>query len=446
MYLKPGVNALHWLRAFAWGWLLTGSAAAQPAPAAIIFNSANSPLPDNAVSALCYDAPHARLWVGTDYGLARVELTGPGAPVWTIYHAAPGGLPNDAVRTVALADAAGSALWVGTFQGGLTKLDVAAGTWQTWTTATSPLPLDHVRSLAPEPDGGVWIGTAGGLAHRSAGGGWQVLTPFNSALQSGNIAALVRDPVDSTLWIGTVNGGLARWRRGTLRTYTIRADNLPDNTVLSLALDSVRRPVLGTAAAGLVRYRTDSTWAAYGPRTSANPAATVLALAADSAGRWWLGSSEHGVVGLERGRWASFAFGSAAGLPDSTVRAVAVSAGGELWLGLRSGGLARWRPGPLGMSVDAGRAVVTAQLWPNPVAAGGRARVRWEGRGAVAVRVLDGAGRVVWQAAGRAASPVDSSPSTSSEIALPPLVPGLYVVRLLLPGRVLTRRLAVVGE
>ena len=441
MNVKSGVDALHWLRAFACGLVLNGSAAAQSSPAATIFSTTNSPLPDNAVAALCYDAAHARLWVGTDYGLARVELTGPGAPVWTIYHAAPGGLPSDAVRAVALADASGSALWVGTFQGGLARLDVAAGTWQTWTSATSPLPLDLVRSLAPEPDGGVWVGTAGGLAHRSATGAWVVYTPFNSVLPSGNVAALVRDDVDSTLWAGTVNGGLARWRRGAWRAYSIRADNLPDNTVLSLALDSLRRPVLGTAQAGLVRYLTDSTWTAYGPRTSANPAATVLALATDSAGRWWLGTFEHGVVGWERGRWAPFAFGSGAGLPDSTVRAVAVGAGGELWLGLRSGGLARWRPGPLGTGAAATEAG-GMQLWPNPVGAGQRARLRWEGSRMVAATVLDGVGRVVWT------GEVGSGPA--AEILLPSLPPGLYVVRVARAGKgaglQLARRLAVVGE
>ncbi|MBC7449758.1 MAG: T9SS type A sorting domain-containing protein [Hymenobacteraceae bacterium] len=414
--------------------LLARPVAAQ-APVATIFTTATSPLPDNAVTALCYDARHARLWVGTDFGLTRLELANPAAPIWTIYHAATGGLPADAVRAIAVADSGGAAVWVGTFQGGLARLDVRAGTWQTWTAATSPLPFDHIRALAPEPDGGVWIGTAGGgLAHRTGAGIWQVFMPTNSALPTGNVAALVRDAVDSTVWIGTINGGLARWRRGALRNYTLLADNLPDNTVLALALDSLRRPVLGTAAAGLVRYRTDSTWAAYGPRTSANPAATVLALAADSAGRWWLGTAQHGLVGLEQGRWARFGFGSAAGLPDSTVRAVAVGAGGDLWLGLRSGGLARWRPGPL-----SGLAAPTTDdeplaLWPNPARVARPASVRWRAVGAATVWVYDQQGRVAWQTREAVAS-----------VRLPALAPGLYAVRVAVGARVYTRRL-MVGE
>ena len=423
--------------------LMALSARAQPA-AATVFSTANSPLPDDAVSALCYDAARARLWVGTDYGLARLDLAAPGAPVWTIYRAAPGGLPNDAIRALALADSTGrpgrtgGAVWVGTFSGGLARLDVAANTWQVWTAATSPLPLDHVRALAPTPDGGVWVGTAGGLAYRAAAGGWRVFTPFNSVLPSGNVAALVRDAVDSTLWAGTVNGGLVRWRRGALRAYSFRTDNLPDNTVLALALDSVRRPVLGTAAAGLVRYLTDSTWAAYGPRTSANPAATVLALAQDSAGRRWLGSAEHGLVAWDRGRWTAFAFGSAAGLPDSSVRAVVVGAGGELWLGLRSGGLARWRPGPL-TSNSLGEEAAALTVWPNPVRAGQVARV---GRlrpetGAATATVFDAYGRLLWQV--RAAT-------GATEMALPRLLPGLYAVRVARNHRIRTVKLLVTGD
>lgn len=429
----PGVDASHRCRALVlWvlglASLLPRAALAQPAPPATVYTTTTSPLPDNSVTALCYDAPRARLWVGTDFGLARLDLGAGGAPVWTVYHASPTGLPADDIRAVALADASGTAVWVGTFRGGLARLDVATGAWQRWSAATSPLPLDDVRSLAPEPDGGVWVGTAGGLAHRSAGGAWQVLTPFNSALPSGNVAALARDAVDSTLWIGTVNGGLARLRRGALRPYSLRADRLPDNTVLSLVLDSARRPLLGTAAAGLVRYLTDSTWAAYGPLTSANPAATVLAVAYDSLGQRWLGSAEHGLVGWGAAGFTTFAYRSAAGLPDSTVRAIAAGATGELWLGLRSGGLARWRPGQL-LSRREELTTDGIAVWPNPVGVGRTVRVRLPD-GGTAVWVFDVLGRLVWEGEGR------------GEITLPVLRPGVYAVRVGEDGRG-ARRLVV---
>ena len=366
--------------------LWTGSSFFSWGQPAVVYTTANSGLPDNSVSALAYDAPRGRLWVGTDYGLARLDV---GSGVWTVWHAAAGGLPGDAIRAVAVGP--GGEVWVGTFFSGLARFDGTG--WTVWDTRNSGLPADQVRTLAVEPGGGVWVGTVSGLAHLGAGGAWQVWNPANSGLTSGNIGALAR-AADGTVWAGTVNGGLARWRAGSLRVYSARMDNLPDNTILALALDTLARPVMGTAAAGLVRYLTDSTWGAYGPQNSGNPASTVQALAQDSAGRWWLGTEQAGLVGWEAGRWHPFGFGSAAGLPDSTVRALAVGAGGDLWVGLRSGGVARWRPGPLGTGEERG-ADGGVEVWPNP-AVGGWFRVRVAGKD-VPVVVVDALGREVWR-------------------------------------------------
>lgn len=411
--------------------------AAQPAGGqATIYTAATSPLPADGVGALAYDARRAQLWVGTEGGLAVFE---PQANSWTRYQAAPAGpLPDFDIRSLAL-DSATGALWVGTFDG-LGRY--SHHTWRTWKTTTSPLPGEQVRALAPSPDGGAWVGTAGGLAHLdSTGTQWLVYTTTNSPLPSNNVAALTLAP-DGTLWVGTINGGLARRAPGgSWQVYTFASAHLPDNTVLALALDSLQRPVLGTAAAGLARYLTDSTWATYGPRTSPNPAATILALAQDSAGRWWLGSGERGLIGWEQGGWHAFPYGSTAGLPDSTVRAVAIGASGDLWLGLRSGGLAHWRPGPLGLGTGSPtRQSASGSLAPNPIGRGQLVTltlpVANPVRGTMQVTLIAASG-TSWVLDARLTSP------RTLLCELPLLPVGLYAVRVCWPGGTLAHRLVV---
>ena len=77
-------------------------------------------------------------------------------------HAA--GAADDRVQTLALG--VDGALWIGTWWGGLARLD-KEGRWQTYTTANTKgaLPYDGVSALAPGADGTLWIGTRGGLAN-----------------------------------------------------------------------------------------------------------------------------------------------------------------------------------------------------------------------------------------------------------------------------------------
>jgi Two component regulator propeller len=83
-------------------------------------------------------------------------------------------LPSDAVQ--ALAPGADGDLWIGTWGGGLARLD-KDGRWQTYNTANTEggLPNDVVWALAPGADGALWIGTGGGLArprHGFCAGAW----------------------------------------------------------------------------------------------------------------------------------------------------------------------------------------------------------------------------------------------------------------------------------
>src|SRR4051812_37968120 len=84
-------------------------------PAFTIFNTGNSPLPENSVAHISIDR-FGKKWICTDFGLAVYNDTS-----WTVYLTTNSGLSDNSVKCVAF-DASGNA-WIGTQTGGLNKFD-----------------------------------------------------------------------------------------------------------------------------------------------------------------------------------------------------------------------------------------------------------------------------------------------------------------------------------
>lgn len=95
---------------------------------------------------------------------------------WEVFDMVTAGLPNNAVR--ALAVAPNGDAWVGT-EFGLCRYDGAL--WQVFQTGSSGLPDNDIRALAVDDTGTVWIGTLSGLASYSDGI-WASFTSGNSGL------------------------------------------------------------------------------------------------------------------------------------------------------------------------------------------------------------------------------------------------------------------------
>ncbi len=89
-------------------------------------------------------------------------------PIWANFAVESSDLSYD--RVVALAAGADGALWIGTFGGGLARLD-KDGRWWNYNKANTQggLPDDRVSALAAGADGALWIGTYSGLARLAVG-------------------------------------------------------------------------------------------------------------------------------------------------------------------------------------------------------------------------------------------------------------------------------------
>ena len=113
----------------------------------------NSPLPFNTVR--CLEYSNQKLWIGTDYGLAKFE----NETNWTIYNSTNSPLWNDNIR--ALKNDGDSLLWIGTIQGGLFKFDGAE--WVNYTPENSGIGDFLVRAIEIDQSGHIWAATTEGL-------------------------------------------------------------------------------------------------------------------------------------------------------------------------------------------------------------------------------------------------------------------------------------------
>ncbi|MFC3269898.1 EAL domain-containing protein [Vulcaniibacterium thermophilum] len=258
-------------------------------------------LPENSASALMIDHG-GMLWVGGQ--LRGVAVTDPRGARFVYAVDDTGSRRNaydgDSVRAL-LQDAAG-ALWIATDEARLLRYDLASAHFEDMSehlprgAAGGPL---RVAALAPAPDGGLWLGSFGGLL-------W--MDPRTLRVRAVELGAHGRPAIrslrtarDGSLWIGTDQHGALHYRpgSGSVTHYPYREG---------------------------------------GRGALAHP--TVHAILEDRRGRVWLGTGD-GLALIERAGAAPRLFRHAVddplSLAGNLVRALHESADGTLWIGTHTG-------------------------------------------------------------------------------------------------------------
>ncbi|MEY2466312.1 MAG: hypothetical protein QOD03_833, partial [Verrucomicrobiota bacterium] len=142
------------------------------------------------------------------------------------------------LNATALTEDSGGAVWAGTREGEVWKLQATGRTAATNLWQTHP-----IMAMLQSSDGSMWIGTDGGGLHRYHGEA-HFQYGKNRGLLSDSIRALYQD-AQGVLWIGTAAGGLARWQEGHINVFTTR-DGLPDDTISQILEDDAGRLWLGS--------------------------------------------------------------------------------------------------------------------------------------------------------------------------------------------------------
>lgn len=256
------------------------------------------------------------LWVGTEeLGVVRLDFTNQSQTAFRHEQDNAFSLPSDSVG--AIYEDTGGTIWLGT-HAGLSQFDVST---QRFVPSRSSGATTPVRAIMEDATGTLWLGTEreGLLRFEPRTGAVQQFLPSPkdpTALGGELIRALLAER-GGALWIGMWGAGLDRvdpgiHRFGLLRAQTEDTPGLNNAFVMSVHEDRAGMVWIGTRGGGLNRFdpATGNTMA-YPPRLTPTDNAflqEVRAITEDRAGVLWVTTLRGGVYRLDRksGRYSPF--------------------------------------------------------------------------------------------------------------------------------------------
>lgn len=306
----------------------------------------------NNVFAIMRDAV-GEMWVGGDFGLARLD-TESGEAVLT-------GRFEHSVRAIFDDNAGG--LWVGTYGGGLIRLDRESDTTERFVhdpARESSISGDRVSSIFEDGAGRLWVGTTNGLNlldHKRGSFTRYANVATDVTSLAGNDVTAIYEDRGGILWVGTKMHGLNKWNSRSWAYGLERAEKLsvsgeraPSVMAFTEGLDGTL--YVGTFGEGLnavnrttgevVHYRHDRN----APDSIGDD--RVMSLMRDSAGRIWVGTMTAGIDlldpvegSIKRMRYDADDPGS---LSANGVMTMYEDRAGRVWVGTFGGGISRLEP------------------------------------------------------------------------------------------------------
>jgi len=300
-----------------------------------IYNSTNSPLPNDQITAIWIDT-QGRCWIGTRKGLAVASNES-----WQTFTSADHPILTDPVT--AITEDESRNIWVGTYSG------AASFNGETWTTrwpTGSPSPSTEIRSMLSGDDGSMWMGVGFvGVVHLTPQG-WQQFDPSNSGVRGTVVRQFLR-ATDHSIWSGA-NNGLSRYDGSTWTAYG------PAKTITSIMELRNDEILSGTYDGYLYHMAGDGEWRSFQmkpyeswPRQSREVADIVQS----GDGSIWL--TTYGSVrrySREDLSEAVVMLPENSPLPEREITVLAAGHDNTLWIGTRNSGVCRWDLSEAGLS------------------------------------------------------------------------------------------------
>jgi len=266
-------------------------------------------------------------------------------------------------------------IWIGTFGNGLNKLDFvnqSQGEQISYSVThykhvkdnSKSLTDDRIISLFEDPDKTVWVGTfSGGLNRlnidqRSVTGedaifiNYRTIENTNNCLCNNTVMEIVMDN-SGYLWIGTFGGGVDRFdisSESFVHFYNDPLDpfSLPENDILSLAVD--RSGILWVGShigEGVTLVRENRAKISLIKNIPGNPNSlnddVVWSILNDEDGNLWIGTYSGGInrYSYKTGKFNAFQHdpGNSNTLSDDHVRVIRKDMFDNLWIGTYNGGV-----------------------------------------------------------------------------------------------------------
>src|SRR3984885_3639371 len=356
-------------------------------------------LPSDAIGAL-YSDREGRIWVGSDGGLSRYDPITDG---FVTYGDAMSAAKIRDSRVHAIREDHNGALWIGTINDCLARLDLHANVFTVFRhDASNPHSLsnDHVWAVLEDDAKRVWVATADGLdlydknseafiryghdannpqslrdsdalsLYQDRGGvlwvgtraggashwnprSWLLGHYFSDSFNAALVESFADDDAGN-LWVGTIGAGLIKIDGRTGREHQFGAEKvgglapqLSDGRVMALLNDHQGSLWIGTMSGGLDRLDLASgklrVYRSTAGDSATLPADGVMSLYEDRLGTLWVGTFRGGLASIDRAtdKITRYPFGAAAANSLSSSKAGAIGEGalGNFWIGTEGGGL-----------------------------------------------------------------------------------------------------------
>ncbi len=287
-----------------------------------VWRSEDGLLQDTATALL--ESQDGFLWIGTEAGLVRFD----GA---AFDHQSRINLPAFVHNEIlTLAETTDGAIWIGTSEPGLYRLQ--QGAIRTFGPAEG-LPERPIRRLLRDRSGTLWAAPAEGPLLRFDGTRFHQVPSDAARLR---IRVLAEDP-EGVIWVGTAGSGLWRLRQGQLVLAALTSAE-----ITALDIGSEGDVWVGTRTLGLLKFEDGRLEAP--PWARSLPVKPISALLFDRHGSLWIGIEQAGLFRKSR----QGPLESAARSPESrwTPLSLLEDSSGAMWAGTEDRGLRVFYPVP----------------------------------------------------------------------------------------------------
>ena len=291
------------------------------------------------------------MWVGTGKGLSRWNTL---TNAFGYVSESSAGLSSDTVTSFGLQSA--DVLWIGTFGGGLNRMNRNDGTIERFRhDASSPSSLsdDRAMSILVDRHGTLWVGTfAGGLNRFDGVDRFERFrhdAEDGASLSSDAVVAL-HESKGGEIWVGTFEGGLNRLDPATgafehFRANPVDASSLSDDRVQCIFEDDDGVLWVGTDGGGLNRFddrtRAFTTYRHDPADPDSLSSDTVYSVAEDEQGTLWVGTdqglNEWNVADRRVARSRFKKYKTRHGLPNDVVYGIVTDDRRALWMSTNHG-------------------------------------------------------------------------------------------------------------
>ncbi len=288
------------------------------------FNSTVGHLSNNSVNAFG-ETSDGSLWIGTDDGLNRLR---PGEDEfnWINEYTE----PSISSPTIMSLLGEEHVLWVGTYNGGLNRIDTAKNTVSVYRHSSldsNTIGANGITSILRTSDGQLLVGTYGGglsIYQEDAGkfSTFQNIPGDPSSISNDMVIAIFQDSL-GIIWVGTENG-LNRFSPADNKfehflTDSKNKSSISSNMVWAFYEDKNQKLWLGTAGGGLNSWEAEDrihSRAKFHPEDISLPSSNIYGIQSDVYGNLWL-SHNRGVTKFDPISMKSHQYGIQDGLQDS---------------------------------------------------------------------------------------------------------------------------------